>query len=287
MNENIIDYLLKIKDSLPKKLKILSNYIIINYQHISLMSVAELAKNANVSTTTVMRLLDKLHCVSFSDFKSKLVHASINSNISSYGSLKNSLLEENAIPPTTFQDVVNDSIYVLEHLYNSENLNAVSDIANKLITAKSIYTLGIRSSKSLALYFEYSLNTVLPKVRQLSNETEFLFDNITLNVDSKDILVIFSVWPSTRKSIKAAELCYKKHVPIVLITNTNINPMTKYATTTINTNAINHISGNVAITSIIETLVAEVGRQTAPNSTKNIEKIESVLDENDIIIWEN
>lgn len=283
MNKNIIEYLLEIKESLPKKLKTLSNYIIVNYQHISIMSVAELAQNANVSTTTVMRLLEKLNYSSYSEFKADLVSISINSNLNSYGSLKKSLNEENS---STLKSIITDGISVLDSLYTDENIILINSIVEKLINSNFIYTLGIRSSKALALYFEYSLNTILPKVSQLSNETEFIFDNITLKLKEDDVLVIFSVWPSTRKSIKAAELCYKKNIPIILITNTNINPLIKYSTYVINTNAINHISGNVAITSIIETIVAEVGRKTSPNSTINIETIETVLDENDIIIWE-
>ena len=38
---------------------------------------------------------------------------------------------------------------------------------------------------------------------------------------------------------------------------------------------------------VIEALVAELGRRTAPQSTLNLERIEQVLSENNLVIWED
>ena len=50
---------------------------------------------------------------------------------------------------------------------------------------------------------------------------------------------------------------------------------------------VNHPSGDTALMLVTEALMSELGRRTAPESTKNIEKIEQALNDNGLILWEN
>jgi len=99
-------------------------------------------------------------------------------------------------------------------------------------------------------------------------------------------VLIYSVWPCTRKTILVGQLCHKLGIPFILITNTSLNPLTKLADAVIDTNTVNHPSGDTALFAVTEALISELGRRTAPESTKNIERIETVLNENNLIMWE-
>ena len=100
------------------------------------------------------------------------------------------------------------------------------------------------------------------------------------------MLLLFSAWPSTRLGIEAAEFCRERGIPIALITNTSLNPAVKYADAVIDTNSVNHASGNMAFLAVIEALVSEIGRRTAPASTENMEQIEAILRKKQIILQE-
>ena len=56
MGNEVLEQIIKIKDAVPKKQRILCNYLALNYEKIGVMTVAELAENAGVGSTTVMRL---------------------------------------------------------------------------------------------------------------------------------------------------------------------------------------------------------------------------------------
>ncbi len=154
-----------------------------------------------------------------------------------------------------------------------------------LCKAERVFTFGARSSKSLAMYFGYLLGSFRKEVYQLSHDPGFIYDRILLNVTKKDIIVFCSAWPCTKETINIANFCHSRGVPIALITNTNLNPITKVATSVIDTNSVNYSSGGTALMAVLEVIAEEVGRKMAPESTRNIEKIESTLKDNDLIFW--
>ena len=156
-----------------------------------------------------------------------------------------------------------------------------------MLKSDTIYTIGLRSSKALALYFEYALSCFYPHVRQLSLEGEFVFDKVSVHMKPTDVLLVFSVWPCTKRTIQVGKLCHQLGIPIILVTNTSLNPLAKAADVMIDANSVNHSCGDAPLMVVIEALVAELGRRTAPQSTLNLERIEQVLSENNLVIWED
>lgn len=288
MSNAVLDNILQIKDVLPKKQRILCNYLALNYEQIGVMTVAELAQNAGVGNTTVMRLVQTLGFDSFSAFKRALVNANLLKNTSSYHSMKQGFSNATEIQSgDTLRRVVEDGIRVLENLCTPANLTQFEKAVQKLLGAHTIYTLGLRSSKVLPLYFEYNVDRFYPNVRQLSCESEFVYDRVAVSVKPEDVVLIYSVWPCTKKTIRVGELCHEMGIPIILVTNTTLNPLAKIADVVIDSNTVNHPSGSTALFAVTEALISELGRRTAPESTRNIEQIERILNENELIIWEN
>lgn len=284
MAENILDEIVRIKDLLPKKQQKLCTYLALNYKQVGVMTVAELAQAAGVSTTTVMRLVQTLGRPSFSVFKKELLDASLMRTTTSYLSLKETFHnEETEDGNNLLYRVVNDGMQVLQNLCTTSNTQQFQAISDLLFQADRIFTIGLRSSKALALYCEYSLSTFHPQVIQLSNDTEFIYDRVGLKMKSTDVLLVFSAWPCTRKTIEVAEYCHSLGIPVALVTNTSLNPIIKFAQAVVDTNSVNHPSGDMVFMAVIEALVAELGRRTAPQSTQNVERIEAILSEKKIV----
>lgn len=287
MSNAVLENIWQIKDVLPKKQRALCNYLALNYEQIGVMTVAELAKNAGVGNTTVMRLVQTLGFESFSSFKRALVNANLLKNTTSYQSMKqgfsNSPEDESG---DSLRRVAEDGALVLESLCSPSNMVQFEKAVKMMLRANTIYTLGLRSSKVLSLYFEYNVERFYPNVRQLSHESEFVYDRIAVSVKPEDVVLIYSVWPCTKKTIRVGELCHKFGIPVILITNTSLNPLTKVVDAVIDTNTVNHPSGDTALLAVTEALISELGRRTVPESTQNIERIERVLNENDLIVWE-
>jgi len=285
--ETIIDEILQIKDVLPKKQQKLCNYLVMNYEQVGVMTVAELAQAADVGTTTVMRLIQTLGRSGFSTFKKELLNSALMRTTTSYRRLKQSFKDSpQKTAEGTLSTVASDGIHVLENLCTPANSSQFDTIIQMLLNAEHIYTLGLRSSRPLALYFAYSAGSFNPNVSQLSQDSDYVYDQVILKVKPTDVVLVFSVWPCTKKTIEVAEMCHKRGIPMALITNTSLNPIVKYTNAVIDTNSVNHISGDTVILAVIEALVSELGRRTAPMSTENIEQIEAVLGEKKVVLQE-
>lgn len=288
MEHTLLDDILRLKDILPKKQRMLCQYLALNYEQIGVMTVAELAEKAGVGTTTVMRLVQSLGYDSFNTFKRELANLSLMKNATSYRGLKQSFVSDRKTESSdTFRSVTADGLHVLENLCTPSNIEQFEKAIQIILNSEHTYALGLRSSQALALYFEYSIDCFYPHVRQLSREGEFLFDRISVYMKPADCLLVFSVWPCTKKTIQAGKLCHKLGIPVILVTNTSLNPLVPFADAVIDGNCVNRQSGDVALFSIIEALAVELGRRTAPESTENLEHIEQVLKENNLIIRED
>lgn len=81
-------------------------------------------------------------------------------------------------------------------------------------------------------------------------------------------------------------MAHQNGVPVILITNTLLNPIARYAEVVIDTNSVNSGCGNMAIMFAAEAVIAEMGRKTEPSSTEALETLERQLDPLDIFIRE-
>ena len=148
LQENLIDEIAKVKDVLPKKQQKLCHYLVMNYEQVGVMTVAELAQAAEVGTTTVMRLVQTLGFPSFSTFKKDLLNAALMRTTTSYQGLKQSF-KDPALKDAgdSFDAVISDGIYMLETLGTQSNQEQFERVVRMLLDAERICPLGLRSSR--------------------------------------------------------------------------------------------------------------------------------------------
>ncbi|GAA0182493.1 hypothetical protein SH2C18_48630 [Clostridium sediminicola] len=284
MKSSIIDEILKIKDDLPKKQKQLCNYIVLNYIQAGIMTVAQLAENSGVGTTTVMRLIKTLNYDNYAQFKRDLLNLSLLKNTSSYSGIKKrSSIDSNDNYLNELATRLKDYTDSFITKKNTENLNKAVQM---MIDAKQINILGLRSSQIPATYLEHTINRFYPYVRQLSYDSQYIFDK-AFSVTKDEVLVVFSVWPCTKLTINIADACHKNGIPIILITNTSLNPIARYADVFIDTNSVNSECGILPSMFVAEAIISDIWQKTKPQSTNTLEKLEQFLDQQNLFIWEN
>ncbi|MEG1902401.1 MAG: MurR/RpiR family transcriptional regulator [Clostridium sp.] len=284
MKNNVIDEIIQIKDVLPRKQKTLCNYLVLNYTDAGMMTVAELATQSGVGTTTVMRLIKTLQYENYGDFRRDLLNISLNRSTSSYVGIKKSFQTTSNNPNLGILNTLwNDTNHTIENFITKKNTEQVNRAVDLILNAGRVNLLGLRSSKTAAIYMESVIDRFYPKMRQLSNEGDFLYDRL-LCLNENDVILIFSAWPCTKKIINVVEICRQQKVCIILITNTVLNPITRSADVVIDTNSVNCGCGILPLMFIAEAIIVELGQRLEPESTANLEKLEHELDQYDIFI---
>lgn len=282
MEKNIVDEIIQIKDVLPRKQRILCNYLVLNYVDAGIMTVAELAEKSGVGTTTVMRLVKTLHYDNYGDFRKAFLNISLNRSSTSYMDVKKSFQNPSGISNyDTLHILWNDMSHTVVNLINPKNTEQLNRAVELMLKAGHINLLGLRSSRTAAIYLETMIDRFYPRTKQLSNDAEFLYDRI-LRLSEDDIVLIISAWPCTKKTVDVAEICHSKKIPIILITNTSLNPIARYADAVIDTNSVNCGCGILPIMFVAEALVEELGRRLGPESTRSLDELEAELEQYDV-----
>jgi DNA-binding MurR/RpiR family transcriptional regulator len=251
-----------------------------------MMTVTELARSAGVGPTTLMRLVQLLGYETYADFRRALFEASMIRNVSSYRGMKQSFrFSKEVIEANVLSMVWWKAVRTVEGFITGKNEEQLNLAVQMLIDARCVNIIGMRLSRAAAVYFESMAGRIFPKIQQLSNTTEYIFDKI-YRMGEGDILLAFSAWPCTRLTVETANLCHERSIPIVLVTNTTLNPIARYAEVVINTDSVNSGLGALPSIVVVEAMISELGHRTSPQSTEDLEKLEKLLDQQNCFVYE-
>ncbi len=276
-----IHKIVTIKDSLPKKQRQLCDFILKNYQSIGLITVKELADNAKVGISTVMRTLDALGYENFNNLRKDLYDESVPS-VSKWA-LKKSFTEienEEGKVPTLVQ-VWKESVNLLNKSLDATLVENFDSAIDCLLKSSYINVLGTRPYKATALYFEQLLGEFYPKIRQLSHDTEVMYDRI-LQLEKDETLVVFAFEPYTVRLIEAVKLAHELGNSIILITDHISCPIISYASVTLKVEVSEEQFSVIPIMALIDALVIEIGKRTSEQSIEKLKRLEKTLVEKNI-----
>lgn len=280
-NRSLMREIINIKDSLPKKQRHLCDYILKNYQSIGIITVKELADNAGVGISTVMRSINALGYNNFNDFRKNIFNESLSAD--SKWTLKNSFSEnpnmEKSSP--TIVQTWKESLDILNKSLDEELMGNFETAIDVISHSSQLNILGSRPYKAMALYLEQLLGEFYSKIRQLSNDTEVLFDKI-LQFEKDEVLLIFAFEPYTNRTIQAAMLANQLGNKIILITDHISCPIIRYASVTLKVEVSEKQFSVVPIIVLIEALVIEMGKRSSEESIKKLKKLENTLLENNV-----
>lgn len=77
-------------------------------------------------------------------------------------------------------------------------------------------------------------------------------------------------------------LHHRNGIPIVLVTDTLLSSMARYANTATPTNVVSSCAGRLPSALMIEALIQELGRRTVPQSIEMLDFLQIVLTESQI-----
>ncbi|WP_339226995.1 MurR/RpiR family transcriptional regulator [Oceanobacillus sp. FSL K6-2867] len=275
-----IQKLLDVRSDLPKKQKQVCDYMIEHHQSIGVLTLSELADQANVGTTTVMRLINNLGYESYLDVKKDIFDASMQTTSSAWWHLQKSFTTTNQ-QDHTILEVLSEVKSILDQTVTPSLISNFDTAIQLLLNSKRVNILGVRTNKALATYFGYLLQEFFHKVTQLSDETEFIFDRL-LRMEKGELLILFDNSPFTTVGIEAAKYCHENGHSVILITDHLSSPATDYSTVVLNTAASSKQYSVVPTLFTIESLIIEIGRKTSRQSIADLEKLSSLLERKNI-----
>ncbi|GGP14710.1 MurR/RpiR family transcriptional regulator [Oceanobacillus neutriphilus] len=282
-NQSLLEEMINLKDSLPKRQRYLCNFILKNYQSLGLVTVKELSQESGVGVSTVMRTIHSLGYSNFNDFRKDVYDESLTEKTNSKWKLKDSLSDvpENKEYEHTMVQMCKESVNLLDKSLNEELLENFDKTIDMMSRAACINIFGTRPYKAVALYFEQLMGEFYPKLRQLSHDSEIVFDKV-LQLEKDEVFIIFAFEPYTERIIQAAKVAADLGVPIILITDHISCPIINDATTILKIEVSQDKFSIVPTIALVEALIVEFGKRFSGDFIKKLNRLEETLKEHKV-----
>ncbi|MGM0544439.1 MAG: MurR/RpiR family transcriptional regulator [Pseudomonadota bacterium] len=216
--------------TLSKRLQQTARFMLDHPQEVALATVAKIAEQADVTPSTLIRLANSLGFKGFSEmqqlFRSRLVD-----ELPNYTERIRAVRSATGETPDStqllweFADANRVALEQLPSRIDPESLEKALDIFEK---AHAIHVIGARRSFMVASYMTYALAHV-DKPALLVNGLGGMYGEQLRAMSQHDALLTISFSPYAEESQKACAEAHQRGLPIVVITDSNLSPLARFA----------------------------------------------------------
>jgi DNA-binding MurR/RpiR family transcriptional regulator len=280
---NILEHIISIKDQLPNKQKKLCDYLLEHHQDIELLTVKEMAEQANVGTTTVLRLVKLLGYDSFFDLK-KDFHEIQKDYSDKWESVQRSFgSDDESKEYKVLSSVWQEGIHLMNQSLNPQLVEGFNQAMELIVNAERINLLGLRPYKAVASYMELLIEEFHSKTRQLSFDSESMLDRI-LQFEKNEVFIIFSFAPYTQRTIDAASVAHKRGIPVILVTDYLSCPIAAFSNVILKLEPSEKHFSIIPVIALVESIVIELGKRHSKTAIPKIRYLVETLKEKNIIV---
>lgn len=259
---------------LSKGQKLISEYILKNYDKAAFMTAAKLGTAVGVSESTVVRFAIEL-------------------GYNGYPSLQKSLQELIKNKLTTVQriDLSNEYIangYALKGVLKADmenirstmekiNYTTFEDVINSIFEAKRIYIIGLRSSMALAEFLGFYLNVILQNVKTVGYGISDAFEEM-INVGEGDLVIGIGFPRYANRTIDVLSFSQDRGAKVVALTDSMMSPLAQRADYTLiaQSNMASFVDSLVAPLSVINALIIAVGLREKESISSTYNSLEEI-----------
>ena len=254
--------------------KLIAQYILKNYDKVAFMTACKLGEAVGVSESTVVRLANAL-------------------GYSGYPKLQDALQEVIKNKLTTVQRVdmvkeFNDDSAILKKIVKSDMDNikdtlegidekAFEEAANRILKAKRIYIVGMRSSFTIAQYLGFYLGIILDSVHVIRTDMGDAFEQV-VKINEDDVLIAISFPRYSKKSYQIVSYAKEKGAHIVSLTDSPFAPVASFTDNLllVKSNMVSFVDSLVPALSIANALIVSVGMKEKEDIKQHFDDLEAI-----------
>lgn len=275
LNNDLIQRIKKSMPRLSKGQKLIANYILEHYEKAVYLTAAKLGTIVGVSESTVVRFANELGYDGYPKFQDALEEL-VKSKLTAMQRLEvtTDRIDTNHVLKSVLQTDQEKISYTLEHI-DEETFNIAID---KILEAKTIYILGVRSCAGIASFLGFYFNIIFPNVRVINTNSISEMFEILHRINKDDVIIGISFPRYSKRILKALEFAKSQEATIIAITDSYISPMAKYAHHTLigRSEMISFVDSLVAPLSIINAMIVAVSLRRKHQISSSLESLENI-----------
>lgn len=261
--------------------KSIARYILEHYEKAAYMTAAKLGAEVGVSESTVVRFATELGFAGFPEFE-KALRALVRKRLTSFERMEitDALMGDKDV----LTGMLTSDAEKIRRTLDSVDREAFHRAVDKIISARRIYILGVRSSAMLAGFLGYHLQMAFDNLTlvQTTSGNEMLEQ--IMRVGPEDVMIAISFPRYSKRIIKAVEFAGSKGASVVALTDSISSPIAEGADCllTADSDMASFVDSLVAPLSIINAIIAAVARKKREELSDRLRTLEEIWDEYDV-----
>lgn len=260
---------------LSKGHKIISTFILNNYDKAAFLTASALGEATGVSESTVVRFSLKLGYSGYRELQDELQEF-IKTKLTTVQRLnlvKNNYEDKRNIIASTMETDMDN----IKKIINEIDISSFNKAIKNILEAKHIYIIGLRSSYFLAGYLNFYLKFLLDNVRLIDIGPNDIFEQL-LNISSEDVILIITYPRYSQRIMEVLEYSREQNTQIITITDSLISPAAQKADISLiaPSDMLSFVDSLVAPMSLINALIIALGIEKKEDLSNYFEDLEKV-----------
>ena len=259
----------------------IAKYITANYDKAAFMTAGKLGKAADVSESTVVRFAADLGYDGYPEMKRALQEL-IKNRLTTVQRIEASkeIMEKGDILDTVLNSDVEKIKYTLEDI----DVAAFNQAVDKIVNAKSIYVIGLRSSSYLAGFLGFYLNLLFEDVRVINQSAASEIYEQIQHIGEKDVCIAISFPRYSRRTITAIQFARNMGASVIGITDSGSSLVAKNSDIKLyaRSEMLSFLDSLVAPLSLINALVVAAAECTGDKLEEKFERLEAMWAEYEV-----
>lgn len=209
--------------ALPNRLQGLARYALDNPDAMALATVAEIARDADVPPSAVIRFANAMGYDGYLPMQ-RVYRERLVARSATYRERIKALRASAEDPGDLVRPLIDSAIGELERLREHLDRRTLKAAASLVVRARNIHVIAQRRAFPIATYMVYALAQLELRAQLLDNTGGMLKTHATL-IGKEDLLIAASFRNYAPEVVEVAGDCHKRGVPVIAFTDTPVSPL--------------------------------------------------------------
>lgn len=275
MTNNVLNTIRSNMGDFSKGQKRIANYILGNYDKAAFMTAGRLGRTAQVSESTVVRFAAQLGYDGYPAMQ-KALQEIIRGKLTSIQRIQASGDQING--SDVLGEVMQRDMHSIHSAIDQIDREEFDGAVEKLLHARHIYLLGVRSSAFLAGYLNFYFHLIFENVTLVQSSAAGEIYEQLVHIGPGDVLVGISFPRYSKMGVNAVQFAKDRGAEVVAITDSKMSPIYQIASEAllVRSDMISFVDSMAAPLSLLNALIVAVGQYRREELSQTFSDMEQV-----------